>query len=253
MSSDAGTVLVVPCYNEADRLDPDAFLDALSADARLGFVMVDDGSTDATADVLERLARDAPDIRVVTLERNRGKGEAVRQGLLRALDLEPEFVGYWDADLSTPLSALEDLRATLRRDPGVEWAIGSRVQLLGRSIVRRAVRHYQGRVFATVASCALALPVYDTQCGAKLFRAGPDLPDLLSEPFLSRWAFDVELLARRLASDPAARIVEVPLREWRDVPGSRVEPGAALRAGLDLLRIRRRYGPVGAYARQAGA
>jgi dolichyl-phosphate beta-glucosyltransferase len=129
------------------------------------------------------------------------------------------------------------------------------VALLGHSIDRRAARHYLGRMYATAASLALSVPVYDTQCGAKLFRAGPTLTAALSNPFPDPWSFDVELLARLLypADDlPPLRpdeIVEVPLLEWRDVGGSKLDPAAALRSLAALGGVRRRI----AARRQAGS
>jgi hypothetical protein len=121
--------------------------------------------------------------------------------------------------------------------------MGSRVQLLGHAIQRRHGRHYLGRVFATCASLSLGLPVYDTQCGAKLFRHTPALVSALAAPFTSRWVFDVELLARLVCPRPGItaiameRIREEPLLSWTDIPGSKLRPAAALRCGLDLLRL----------------
>ena len=103
-----------------------------------------------------------------------------------------------------------------------------------------------GRAAATAIALVLGLRVYDTQCGAKLLRVTPRLPELLAEPFAAGWIFDVELLARLIvAHGSAARaeqvIYELPLESWADVPGSKVGSVDYLRAGLDLLRIRRRY------------
>ena len=132
-------------------------------------------------------------------------------------------------------------------DPNLEMLFGSRVRLLGRHIHRKAVRHYLGRVFASVVSIMLRLPVYDTQCGAKLFRVTPELPQILAEPFLSRWVFDVEILARSIALHHgdveyvAQSVYEFPLLRWEDVSGSKVHPGDFLKAFLDVVRIYRRY------------
>jgi hypothetical protein len=143
---------------------------------------------------------------------------------------------------------VDDFAAVLDQRPGCEAVLGSRVRLLGRRIERRTTRHYLGRIFATVASIALRMPVYDTQCGAKLFRANDRLRACLAAPFRSRWVFDVELLARlrqAAAADAAAMhalVHELPLRRWEDVPGSKVTAVAGLRAALELLAIRRAYG-----------
>jgi glycosyltransferase involved in cell wall biosynthesis len=235
-------VLVVPCYDEALRLDVAAFVWALDATPRLHLVLVDDGSTDATLDVLGRLSAARPArCEVLALPRNVGKAEAVRAGLRHVLAGAADYVGYWDADLATPLAVVDDFAAVLDQRPGCEAVLGSRVRLLGRRIERRTTRHYLGRIFATVASIALRMPVYDTQCGAKLFRASPRLRAVVAEPFTSRWAFDVELIARLRgalgAVDVDEAFCELPLLAWHDVAGSKLRASSALRSGLDLLRI----------------
>lgn len=237
---------MVPCYNEAARLDAERFAAWAAGPDPAGLLFVDDGSTDATPDLLAGLVRRAPDrIRALRLAANQGKAGAVRAGVLAALGLDPEFVGFWDADLATPLSAIPRFVAILESRPRLLGAIGARVKLLGTTIERSAVRHYLGRVFATAASLVLGLAVYDTQCGAKLFRAGPLLRAAFAAPFHSRWAFDVEVLARleeasrRAGAPPVAdTIVELALEEWRDVRGSKLHPLGMARAGLDLACMR---------------
>jgi dolichyl-phosphate beta-glucosyltransferase len=229
----ARVAVVVPCYNEATRLDRETFR-AYAAAVR--FIFVNDGSTDDTSAVLHSLGE------VIDLP-HQGKAEAVRQGMLRAFTLGCPYAGYWDADLSTPLDALDRLCAVLDANPAIDVVLGSRVQLLGHTIRRREARHYAGRVLATVASLVLRMPVYDTQCGAKVFRAKPEIAALFAEPFLSTWVFDVEVLARLAVSRPSATasLYELPLDRWTDVPGSRVRARDGIRALWDLARIRRRY------------
>jgi glycosyltransferase involved in cell wall biosynthesis len=240
--------LVVPCYNEAVRLPVDRLRAFLADDKSVGLVLVDDGSSDATRARLDAVAEGFEErVQVLALPSNQGKAEAVRQGVLLALEGGAEQVGYWDADLATPLEELERLGAVLDEQPDVAMVLGARVNLLGRHIERSPLRHYLGRVFATAAAVTLGLPVYDTQCGAKLFRATPELAELFAEPFETRWLFDVEILARflrqrrRAAQTAHGAIVEYPLREWRDVGGSKLRVLDFLTGFLGLLRIRRRY------------
>ena len=241
------TTLVVPCYNEGARLDTAEFRRFAGASPGTSFCFVDDGSRDDTLVVLERMCGECPGLgRVLSLPGNRGKAEAVRQGLLAALAGGAPYVGFWDADLATPLDELPRFRAVFAERPDTEIVLGSRVRLLGRQIERRGLRHYLGRVFATGASLTLGLPVYDTQCGAKLFRATAALRAVLAEPFLTRWVFDVEILARYLDGpgdrvQAARRIYELPLLRWTDVPGSKVRPWDFVRSGLELVRIRNVY------------
>jgi dolichyl-phosphate beta-glucosyltransferase len=239
----ARLTVVVPCYNEADRLDAPPLLAFVDAHPDASLLFVNDGSKDATGEVLERLAGQRPGrIRALQLSPNRGKAEAVREGMAAALADGAEIVGFLDADLSTPPAQIDDLLAALAR-PGVQAAIGARIGMLGYDIERSAVRHYLGRVFATAASTILQARVYDTQCGAKLFRAGPALSAALATPFLSRWAFDVELLGRLLigtttvAPLPLTAIVEVPLPVWHDVKGSKLGFGGMARTLRDLALV----------------
>lgn len=164
---------------------------------------MDDGSSDATFEVLGAIERSAPEaVRVVRLPKNVGKGEAVRVGLTAAMNAGDELVGYADADLATPPEEVLRLFEALAEAPHLVAVIGSRINYLGTNIRRRPSRHYLGRVFATAAATALGREIYDTQCGAKVFRTGPLLAAALSLPFVSRWAFDVELLGRVFDGSP---------------------------------------------------
>ena len=163
--------IIIPCYNEAKRLPVEAFVAYQRAHPHVQFCFVNDGSQDETLEVLNRLARQNPaQTVVVNLEQNVGKAGAVRAGMLQMQEGANAFLGYLDADLATPLDAICDLQAHLERYPERQMVMGSRIQYLGVHIQRQAGRHYAGRVIATFISLVLRLPVYDTQCGAKLFR-----------------------------------------------------------------------------------
>lgn len=236
------TAIVVPCYNEEKRLKTSEFLEFASRERDIFFIFVNDGSTDATGRVLKELAKADPGCAFIELAKNAGKAEAVRQGFLKAFELGYEYVGFWDADLATPLECIPEFVSII--DSGKDVVLGSRVKLLGRRIQRRAGRHYLGRVFATLVSILLKLPVYDTQCGAKLFRRTSSLEAAMSRPFRVKWTFDVELLGRlsmlEEASNRAAcqdAWVEFPLPSWEEVRGSKVKPADFMRSGLELLRL----------------
>ena len=242
--------VVIPCYSEAARFDTAAFERFLRADRdrSIDLLLVNDGSTDNTLAVLEALlARFPQRVSVLDQQPNRGKAEAVRNGMLQVIASgRAGFTGYWDADLATPLEQIVDFLDLLEQRPGLNIVFGARVRLLGRHIHRQPLRHYLGRVFATVVSLVLRLGIYDSQCGAKLFRITPALAQVLAQPFHSRWIFDVEILARFLAlhQRDARRfeqeIYEYPLPEWTDVAGSKVKSSDFLRAITELMTIYRR-------------
>jgi dolichyl-phosphate beta-glucosyltransferase len=242
------TGIVVPCYNEAQRLRVSDFEEFLAArPPRATLVFVDDGSRDGTAEILQQLHRAHPDrTQVLSMPRNSGKAEAVRTGIEHCLEQGFTFTGFWDADLATPLSAIRDFLDLLESRAHLDMVFGSRVKLLGRAIERKPARHYIGRGFATAVSTILRLPVYDTQCGAKIFRATPEIRAVFGAPFLSRWIFDVEIIARyilEMKSTKAAaeRIYEFPLNEWRDISDSKLGVLDFVVAAYDLLRIYRMY------------
>lgn len=252
LRSDAGSVLVVPCFNEAGRLDDG---EILRLAGRFTVWLVDDGSTDATRSRLHAIATASGGrVEARANASNLGKAETVRRHLLEACDAGASVVGYYDADLATPVD--EMFRLLARLEAGDADAVtGARVGLSGRDIRRDASRHYTGRVFSTVASLAMGAPYYDTQCGAKVFRVSGALRAALAEPFRSRWAFDVELLGRLLAGGPGAapvpprRLVEEPLQAWHDIGGSKLTMLDAWKSGVELLLIWR---DLGARRRRGG-
>jgi dolichyl-phosphate beta-glucosyltransferase len=248
LSGVSETIIVVPCYNEAKRLGVGEFRLYLEKHPAVGFVLVDDGSTDQTLEVLASVRQGFEDsVVVLRSPRNQGKAEAVRYGMNHALGLGSTFVGFWDADLATPLEAIADFVELFRRRPDLDMVFGARVKLLGRYVERRTMRHYLGRVFATAVSVVLNLAIYDTQCGAKLFRVSGELGQVLGSPFLTKWVFDVEILARflRLRRDGGRPldecIYELPLQRWCDIEGSKVRPKDFFIAFRDVVRIYLRY------------
>ena len=236
--------MIVPCYNEEHRLDANKFLESSTMNPWLHFLFLNDGSTDKTAEILEALCRMNPaQMHHIPLERNVGKAEAVREGFLFAFPRNYERIGYWDADLATPLEMIPKF-CDVMETTGKDIVMGARVRLLGRNVQRRAVRHYLGRVFATGASLVLGVPIYDTQCGAKLFRNNGKLQIVFRKPFRVKWTFDVELLARLIALERfmgGRRLkessLEYPLDEWIDIPGSKLTMKDFFLGAWELMRI----------------
>ncbi|RYZ83650.1 MAG: glycosyltransferase [Proteobacteria bacterium] len=232
--------LVVPCYNERTRLNLKAFAEASGPELQILFV--DDGSTDETVSMILEFIAHHENMHVFAIEKNGGKAAAVRAGMLYiAADVRlntAEWVGYWDADLATPLWEIGNMLrfAEMYQFP-VDSIWGSRIYRLGSHIVRSPHRHYLGRGFATLISFMLHAKSYDSQCGAKLFRH-EHLQTAFAEPFLSNWIFDLEILLRF----KGLTLIEYPLRQWQDVPGSKVKIFREIaRVFLDILRIRKKY------------
>jgi dolichyl-phosphate beta-glucosyltransferase len=233
--------IVVPCYNEGSRLNISAFLAFLETSPH-SVCFVNDGSSDNTLQVINSIKSNYPEkVKITELSENSGKAEAVRQGFLAIMiSGEYEFIGYFDADLATPLQEVDFLLSNFTKE--LQVVIGSRVKRLGSEIERYPIRHYLGRVFATMASLTLDLEVYDSQCGAKFFRNGT-AKTLFAKPFESRWFFDLEILYRlknRNPEDFNNIILEVPLRAWHEKGNSRIKPIDVFKAPMELLKIKRR-------------
>jgi dolichyl-phosphate beta-glucosyltransferase len=233
--------IIIPCYNESSRLQSSAFLSYLEENSETHFLFVDDGSTDGTVHLLKQLKEEAPkQISYIVLPQNSGKAEAVRQGIVAAMKTSVEFVGFWDADLATPLSEIAKFSSLLVNDQQKMMICGSRIKRLGACIERHWYRHYLGRIIATLVSNVLQLPTYDTQCGAKLFRREL-ATKIFPQPFLSRWLFDVELIARTIGfvgRDEAAKIIyELPITFWRDVGASKISISYLPKIPFEITRI----------------
>jgi len=242
---------VLPAYNEADRIGPAldelfAYLDGGAAGSPptglpplIDVLVVDDGSRDATAAIIEarpEATRPADGSAGATLHLLRqphaGKGSAVRAGMLAA---EGDLVVFADADMATPPDQLPRLVAALAG--GADVALGSRIQPDGSDMraTQPSFRRFLGRVFHTLASIWVVGPVEDTQCGFKGFtRAAAQ--DLFARQKVTSIVFDVELI--HLARRRGYRLAVVPIT-WHDVRGSRMHalPGLALKVAWDLFRI----------------
>lgn len=227
--------VVIPAFNETNRLPPtvravEQYL--RQSNRRSELIIVDDGSTDGTADVVDRMIREGLKLHVLKHDHNRGKGAAVRTGMLAATG---EVVLFTDADLSTPIADVERLLDAITA--GADVAIGSRA--LDRSLIevhQPWLRDRMGRVFNLFVQAILLPGLKDTQCGFKAFRRSA-ARDLFSVTESDGFEFDTEVLYR--ARRTGLAICEVPVH-WRNNPDTRVN--ALLdspKMFLALFRIRR--------------
>lgn len=211
--------VVIPCYNEAGRVGDTvrSTLDYLSAESPgAELIVVNDGSTDSTAAIVRDVFASATiQTRLIENFPNRGKGAAVRSGLLGAT----KPIGlFFDADLSTPLSEIPKLVAPIANGE-VDVAFGSRA--LDRNLIgvhQPWRREQAGRVFNLIVRLATGMPFWDTQCGFKAFRLDVCRP-ILENANTAGFAFDVELLL--LAHRAGLRLREIPVR-WNHAEGSKV-------------------------------
>jgi glycosyltransferase involved in cell wall biosynthesis len=203
---------------------------------------LNDGSLDNTMEILTAITVEvSQNSSIIDFDKNLGKAEAIRRGILLCRERGCyDFIGFLDADMATPLEEVEFMLAHGNNLKNYLMLSGCRVKRLGAFIDRRPMRHYLGRLFATTASFALRLPVYDTQCGAKIFRSSV-VKRLFEKPFISKWFFDVEIFARICHAvgreETLNRVMEVPLTAWQDVGGSKVSLLQYFIAPIDLLRI----------------
>ncbi len=237
--------IVIPFFNEAQRIDKTAFISFLKNESSFSLMLVDDGSTDTTLLVLESIQQSFSErIRILSMDKNSGKAEAIRQGMLKAWKWQNfDFFGYMDADLATPLSEASYLVSHFENH-SIQFVIGSRIKLFGWNIKRSLKRHYFGRVFATYVDFLFNLSIYDTQCGAKFF-CNCLAQDLFAKPFISKWFFDIELFLRlRDRWDKQQfeeRIIEVPLHHWEEKGESKLKLKDFLKTPYELFRISRFY------------
>lgn len=234
------TAIIIPCYNEEKRLNTEAFLKFSETNKDISFLFVNDGSFDNTLDVLKVMCTQNSRFLLLNLDKNGGKSEAVRQGLSHAASMGKfDNIGFWDADLATPLEEIPNFLTVLERE-NFQVITGLRLLRLGAKVYRKTRRHIMGRVFAFVASIMLKIPVYDTQCGAKIYKAELIEP-LFSEPFCTKWLFDVEILARYVkmsgTSEACKNIYEYPLFAWQDISGSQLRLKDFIKAPFELLKI----------------
>jgi dolichyl-phosphate beta-glucosyltransferase len=233
--------IIIAAYNEEKRIQPSLFkIKEFVIEHGMDYeiIVVDDGSTDRTSNVVMNLTKDVPNLEVIGYKNNRGKGYALRQGVLAS---KGKIVLLTDADLSTPVDELTVL-LPLVSDNKCDIAIGSRALALSKIIRKQPLwRQSMGKLFNKVVKFLIMDDFSDTQCGFKLF-SGDIARGLFKEARINRFAYDVEILA--LAKKKGYNIIEIPIR-WINSPESKVNPiSDSLNMIVDLLRIRLNVGSL---------
>ncbi|MCX7550561.1 glycosyltransferase [Xanthomarina sp. F2636L] len=235
--------VIIPCYNEGLRFNIEAYNQFLNTHQELDMCFVNDGSSDNTLDLLNQLQTRFNTVSVMNLEKNVGKAEAIRYAVLSISAENYKYLGYLDADLSTSLD--EMLRISTFTSESAKFILGSRIKTLNTSIKRNPLRHILGRALATIVNTLiLKLPIYDTQCGAKIIKTSL-AKDIFKQPFVSKWLFDIELLLRinKLKGSQFCKqyILEVPLKKWHDNGNTRITFTDFIFIPIDLLKIYFQY------------
>jgi dolichyl-phosphate beta-glucosyltransferase len=243
-SNQENICIIIPCYNEEQRLPVSEYEAFLSKDSKTIICFVNDGSKDNTHDVLLKLKQKfKKNVAVVSYKNNVGKAEAVRKGMLYCNEkFSHDAIAYLDADLATSLEECVELSSYL--DSNISFVFGSRIMKIGSVIIRNQYRFLIGRLIATFISKILKLKVYDTQCGCKIFDKALS-ETIFKDPFISKWLFDVEIFQRIILiygrQQVLNKMIEIPLKRWIDKDGSKVKISYFFKMLMDLYFINKKH------------
>ncbi len=236
------TGIIIPCYNEYNRLEKKKFLNFLIKNPLYHLCFVNDGSSDNTLQMLTELKQVNPQkISVLSLKTNQGKATAVQTGANYLAEIDAiENIAFLDADLSTSLEEMDNLVQKLNDNPELAMVFGSRKADEASNIDRNIVRKFLSNFVGFFIRFILQLPIKDTQCGAKVFRKSI-IENVYNQRFISRWLFDIEIFLRLKKhiglKDLLNHISEEPLDSWIEVEGSKITLKDSFLIPLNLLII----------------
>jgi dolichyl-phosphate beta-glucosyltransferase len=233
------SLFIIPFFNEEKRIPHHEFAQAFVDFGEIDFLLVNDGSTDNTQVVLEEFSARYLNVNTLNLKLNQGKAAAIRNGILFSKNFDYQYLGYLDADLSTPISEVVRLLAFAEANPNLAIIMGTRIKLLGNNVVRSSKRHYLGRIFATlISNFILKTPVYDTQCGAKIIKS-EIAQFLFAAQFQTRWLFDVEMLLRLKNAKGSLEnyVAELPLHTWIEKGNTKIKFKEFVNFPFQLMKI----------------
>ena len=239
--------VVIPCYNEEERLLSKEFLSFVEENSGYHLCFVNDGSKDNTLQVLKALQKGKEDfITVYDCEKNGGKAEAVRLGMLHMAKKEDlDFIGFLDADLSTDLKDFDQLVKTIEQSD-FKIVSGSRISRMGANITKESARKIISLTINYIIRKILKMDFKDTQCGAKIFRK--DIINIaFKDKFVTQWIFDVEIFKRMSLhfglKQAKAMLCEQPLRRWIHADGSKLSMKDSVKIVMQLAQIAWVYRP----------
>ncbi|WP_430426761.1 response regulator [Maribacter litoralis] len=233
--------VVIPCYNEEERLLGTEFKDFAHSNLGYHLCFVNDGSTDNTLKVLEELRKgNESNISIYDCEKNGGKAEAVRLGMLHmAKDTQLDYIGFLDADLSTDFRDFDDLVETLDKS-NFKIVSGSRMSRMGADITKESARKVISMTINLIIRTILRMPFNDTQCGAKVMDRSV-VPLLFNKSFITKWLFDVEMFIRMRKhygkTEAKKLICEQPLKRWIHADGSKLSMKDSVKIVGQLAKI----------------
>ena len=241
----SNTAIIIPCFNESERLDICAFSSFLEGNKLVDVYFYDDGSSDSTFNILIELEKKFTNCFVLKNKINLGKANIVRLGFLAALNKNNyDYIGYFDADLSTPLEEICRFIDAFKKKSDVILVMGCRIKRSGVNIQRDNYRHYFSRIFVTSINFYLNINFYDTQAGAKLFKT-KNLKNIFREKFVTKWLFDIEILLR--IKNQASfynfnnQVYELPLNSWVEKKGTKIKLLDLFLIPVLLKRVKNKY------------
>ena len=238
--------IVVPCYNEEKRLPIENFLSFAKANENVILCFVNDGSKDNTLNVLRNLKSESNgNIWVYDLPINKGKSEAVRQGMLHVFQKsEVGLIGFLDADLATTAEEWLQMAVYKEQYPQFGAIVGSRIQRLGAAISRDNNRSVLSGIIKACIKILLKTKFQDTQCGAKIFNRNI-VPFLFNRSFYTPWLFDVEIFLRlqeKFGKTALAKgVIEFPLMSWTEIGDSKLKFKDSIKIPMQLLNLYYQY------------
>lgn len=238
MKSSSQLCVVVPVFNEQKRFPFSAFSSHLSSPKSHFFLFVDDGSTDGSLELLQKLAKAWPEqVKVILKTKNTGKADAIREGIMATKQWKAfSHLAYWDADLSAPLGQISYLAEYILGKEEVILVMGSRKPHPSHTISTSWWRFMLGRSFSKLVNFIYQLPYYDTQCGAKILAAAP-LFQICERPFITSWLVDLEIILRLKKDFPYKEILEIPLISWSHRKGSKFRVHHIFKIIYDIRKL----------------